>query len=44
MVIDTEDLGELTVRAPASDIARIDEGKLMELSWSADATVAIPVD
>jgi putative spermidine/putrescine transport system ATP-binding protein len=44
LVIDTEDLGELTVRAPASDIARIDEGKLMELSWSADATVAIPVD
>jgi len=43
-VVDTDDLGELTVRAPASDIAQIEEGRLMELSWSADATVALPVD
>ena len=44
LVVDTDDLGELTVRAPASDIAQIEEGRLMELSWSADATVALPVD
>lgn len=44
LVVDTEDLGELTVRAPAGDIAQIDQGRLMELSWSADATVSIPRD
>lgn len=44
LVVDTDDLGELTVRVPASDVARIEEGKLMELSWSADATVALSVD
>ena len=44
LVVETEDLGELTVRAPASDIAQIEEGRSMELSWSADATVAIPFD
>lgn len=44
IVADGGSLGELTVRAPASAVDLASEGRAVELSWPADATVAIPQD
>jgi putative spermidine/putrescine transport system ATP-binding protein len=41
---DAGSLGELTIRAPASAIDLASPGRAVELSWAADATVAVPPD
>ncbi|MEP9378349.1 ABC transporter ATP-binding protein [Aquabacter sp. CN5-332] len=44
MIADAGPLGRMIVRAPASDIARVDQGRDIGLAWREDATVAIKPD
>jgi len=44
MIADAGPLGQMIVRAPASDIGRVQQGRDINLAWREDATVAIKPD